>query len=160
MSVQEPTNFSAVTIDGGSPQVFSALSTTAAPVNGDPIHAQRIYSLQVTAVASQSFPVALPYGARINNVSFTPTVAPTGTTVTLQIGSTAGGSDIVAATSIKSSTQVFPVLALAASLPLTVANFASITASPSGGSTISLTVVQTGPTAVGAGTVNIDYVMA
>ena len=87
-------------------------------------------------------------------------VAPTGATVTVSVGTTVGGVDIVAAQDVKTNIQTVLGLALNAARPLLVANFASIVASSAGGSIVNVRVTQTTPTAVGNITLFFEYLLA
>lgn len=106
----------------------------------------RSVSLPVTAVANTDFTVTLP-PCNILRVTQRTTVAYTGTTVTGQVGTTSGGTEIVAAADIK---------AIASRTPAVVdANTASFT--PFAGGSIFIRIIQTGPTAVGAGRFVIEF---
>jgi hypothetical protein len=105
-------------------------------------------AITVTAVANTDFSISLPPGATILSANFYTTTAFTGTTVTAQLGSTLGALDIVAATNIKAAGYV--LLVLAATAP---ASIASEGTAPN----VFCRVIQTGPTAVGAGLLVIEY---
>ena len=100
-------------------------------------------SLVPLAQANTDFTLAIPSGCTILRATTDTTLAYTGTTVTLQLGSTAGGSELVAAVSIKAAGRVSHTLVA----PTT--GF--------GTGTLFARMVQTGPTAVGAGNLVIEY---
>lgn len=105
-------------------------------------------AMPVAATANNDFSISLPPGAAILSANFYTTVAYTGATATVQLGSSAGASDFVAATNIKSLGFVLLTLAAGAAignLPATPNVFARI--------------VQTTPTAVGNGFLVIEYLM-
>ena len=104
--------------------------------------------ITVTAVANTDFPISLPPGATILSANFYTSVAFTGTTVTAQLGSTLGASDIVAPVSVKTAGYVLFTL-------VATALIGALGPAPN----VFCRIVQTGPTAVGAGTLVIEYVM-
>ena len=103
-------------------------------------------AITVTAVANTDFSISLPPGAAILSANFYTTVAYTGATVTAQLGSTVGASDIVAATNVKAIG--FYLLTLAAG-----AVVGNLGAAPN----VFCRIVQTTPTAVGTGQLVIEY---
>jgi hypothetical protein len=106
--------------------------------------------MTVTAVANTDFSLSLPPGAQVLSSKVFTTTAFTGTTVTAQLGSTLGASDIVPATNIKAAGYV--TLAIAANAPAAIA---ALGAAPN----VFARIVQTGATAVGAATLVIEFVM-
>lgn len=108
-------------------------------------------AMTVTAVANTDFSLSLPPGAAILSANFYTTTAFTGTTVTIQLGSTLGGVDYVAATNIKPAGVV--ALALSTTAPASIGNLSATLPN------VFARIVQTGPTAVGAGSLVIEYVM-
>lgn len=106
-------------------------------------------SLPVTAVTNTDYTVSIPVGALIRSMAVYTTTAYTAVTdAKIQIGSTVGGVDYVAATSIKALGIVSLTLVAAAA-----ATFANFTAG-----TVFVRVAQSGGnTAVGNGTLVISY---
>ncbi len=102
--------------------------------------AARVVSLVPTAAASTDLTVTVPAG-HLLRISERTTVAYTGTTVTVQVGTTAGGVDVVAATDIKAIAS--------RALTLVDASTAAFTPLPAG--TLYVRIAQTGQTGVGAG---------
>lgn len=160
------TNYSSITINGDTPQIFTGSgrpagspSGTGNPVAGDPLQVVALVTVQAVATATADYPVALPYGARVIEINILQLVAPTAATTSFTAGSTVGGADVLAASSVTTSNTV-GVMAVNGPRPLTAANFASINASSVGGSIISLRNTQGTPTAVGTFLVCITYVMA
>ena len=98
--------------------------------------AARVVSLVPTAAASTDLTAG-----HLLRMSERTTVAYTGTTVTVQVGTTAGGVDVVAATDIKAIAS--------RALTLVDASTAAFTPLPAG--TLYVRIAQTGQTAVGAG---------
>ena len=117
-------------------------TATAVTVTAPLIQSQAI-SLPVTAVASTEFTMALPPCTILRATTRT-TTAYTGATATIQLGSTLGGVDIVAAVSIVSAGVVAHTVVAGA------AKFA--------GGTVFVRIAQTTPTAVGAGVLAVEYV--
>lgn len=108
-------------------------------------------ALPVTAVANTDFSLSLPPGAIILSANVYTTTAYTGATATLQLGSTLGASDVVAATNIKAAG--FVLLVIAAGAPVAIANLG---AAPN----LFARIVQTATfTAVGNGTLVVEYMM-
>lgn len=102
-------------------------------------------ALTPTAAASTDFSFTLPPNSKLVSVREVTDTAFTGTTVTVQLGSTAGGVDYVAAADIKAAavrdlTLLSPAMAALAS-PGTVFG----------------RIAQTGATAVGAGRLLVTY---
>lgn len=102
--------------------------------------ASRAVPLVPTAAASTDLTVVVPAG-HLLRISERTTVAFTGTTVTVQVGTTLGGVDIVAATDIKAIAS--------RALTLVDASTPGFTPLPAG--TLYVRIAQTGQTAVGAG---------
>lgn len=102
--------------------------------------AARSVALVPTAAASTDLTLTVPVGHMLR-ISERTTTGFTGTTVTVQVGTTAGGADVVAATDIKAVAS--------RALTLVDANTASFTPLPAG--TLYVRIAQTGQTAVGAG---------
>lgn len=100
-----------------------------------------------TAVASTDFTFVLPR-CRIVALRERTNVAFTGATVTLQLGSTAGGVDYVAAVDIK---------AKAASRTLTQVDAAADVLDNFTAGTVFGRIAQTTPTAVGSGVLLVDF---
>lgn len=106
-------------------------------------------SLPVTAVANTDIaPISVPAGKSLVRATVYTTTAYTGTTVTIQIGSSAGDASYVAAATIK-ALGVYSLTLVAAA----AAALASLPAAPN----LFVRVVQTGPTAVGAATLVLEY---
>jgi hypothetical protein len=106
--------------------------------------------MTVTAVANTDFSLSLPPGAQVLSSKVFTTTAFTGTTVTAQLGSTLGASDIVPATNIKAAGYV--TLAIAANAPAAIAALGAVP-------NVFARIVQTGATAVGAATLVIEFAM-
>lgn len=130
------TNIGAVSL-----RVLSA-SATAVAVTAPLVQSQAL-NLPVTAVASTEFTMTLP-PCTIFRATTVTTTAYTGATVTIQLGTTLGGVDIVAATTIKAQ-GLFAHTVVAAG-----AKFA--------GGTVFIRAAQTTPTAVGLGVLAVEYV--
>ena len=145
------TQFGSVVINGDTPQIFLN-GPTGNPVSGDPVSAYRLVSIQAVAQANTDFTVALPLGARIVGIKHLTTTAYTGATATIQVGTSAGGTQIAAAQDIKASADTRIPLAAGAAAPLT--------GTSAGGSVVYIRLVQGTPTAIGTGVVMIDYLMA
>lgn len=161
-----PVMFDQVQVNGNTPGIYTGSSRptgspsgTGNPVMGDPLQACALTSIQAVNAATADTSIALPLGARILSITTLVAVAATGAASGLSVGSTVGGSDIVANTSVLGTTQVILPMALNAARPLLVANFASIAASSAGGSVIWVRNTQTTPTAVGTFLLFIEYVM-
>jgi hypothetical protein len=108
-------------------------------------------ALPVTAVANTDFSLSLPPGAIVLSANVYTTTAYTGATVALQLGSTLGAADVVAATNIKATG--FVLLVVAAGAPAAIA---SLGAAPN----LFVRIIQTATfTAVGNGTLVIEYMM-
>lgn len=105
--------------------------------------------ITVTATANTDFAVPIPAGASVLSVQTYTDTAFTGTTVTLQAGSTVGGVDYIAAATIKAAGTVFHTLVAAAQQ---LGNFPAAT-------NFNIRIVQTGPTNVGHATVVIEYAL-
>lgn len=103
--------------------------------------------LSVLAQASTDFTVALPR-CRVLRATQRTNTAYTGTTVSLQLGTTAGGQEVVAAVDVK---------AQAAARALTLVATAAPGLSDFSG-TLFGRLAQTGPTAVGGGELYIEFV--
>lgn len=108
-------------------------------------------SLPVTAVANTDYPALIvPPGAAIESIVVYTTTAYTGTGVTVQIGSSAGDTSYVAATSIKSAGIVTLTPAATATAS------AALLSAPAAG--LFIRVAQSGtPTAVGAATLVVAF---
>lgn len=100
-------------------------------------------TLTPLAQANTDFTLAIPTGITVLRATTITTTAYTGTTVTLQLGSTAGGTELVAAVSVKAAGTV------AHTLVAPVVGF--------GTGTLFARLVQTGATNVGAGVCVIEY---
>ena len=107
--------------------------------------ATRSLALVPQAAANTDFTLYQGPGQVLRATALT-TTAFTGATVTVQIGTTQGGADIVAATDIKAAAAVALVLASRAANPA--------------GRTLHVRIVQTTPTAVGAGVLVLEFVPA
>jgi hypothetical protein len=105
-----------------------------------------VLTLPVTAVASTPLTLTLP-NCHILAFFQRTTTAYTGATVTLALGTTAGGVDIVAAADIKAK----------GSRTLTQVDASIDLATPFSGGTLYATIAQTTPTAVGAGQIIVQY---
>jgi hypothetical protein len=103
--------------------------------------------LSVLAQANTDFTVALPR-CRVLRITQRTNTAYTGTTVTLQLGTTAGGQEVVAAGDIKAQAAARALTLVAAAAP-GLSDF---------GGTLFGRLAQTGPTAVGAGEMYVEFV--
>lgn len=115
---------------------------------GDYIRTETLVSLPVTATANTDFVVAIPANAvAVSYTVYTTTAYTAVTDAQISIGSTAGGVDYVAATTIKAiGVYALTRVAAAAASHLTVP------------STLNVRVVQSGTaSAVGAATLAISY---
>jgi hypothetical protein len=109
----------------------------------------RVLSLVPTAATTTDLTLALP-ACRILNFRQRTTTAFTGNTVTLALGSTAGGAEFVAATDIK---------AKAANRTLTQVDTAADSLAAFAGGTLYARIAQTATvTAVGAGELVVEFV--
>lgn len=109
--------------------------------------------IQAVAQANTDFTFALPPGASFMAAKFICTTAFTGNTATLQIGSTAGGAEYVAATDIKTPAATATILVLKG-----IANTISLPALDVNGKNIYVRLVQTATfTAVGTGTLFLEF---
>lgn len=104
----------------------------------------RTLALTPTAAANTDLTLAMPAGYGLLRITFYTTTAYTGSTVTAQVGTAAGGTQVVAATNIKAAGVVSAVIAIANPLAMT-------------DQTLFVRIVQTGATAVGAGTMVVEY---
>lgn len=111
---------------------------------------QRI-ALPVTAVANTDFTISLPPGAVVMSARvYTTTAYGAATDATIQLGSAAGGSQYVAAASIKAVGV--------AALTLVNAAAAGLASFPSGSPNLFARIVQTGAaSATGAATLVVEY---
>ena len=105
--------------------------------------------LPVTAVANTDFTLSLPPGGCLFSAVVFTTTAYTGTTVTVQLGLSAGDASYVAATTIK-AIGMFP-------LTLVQAAGAGPAIMPNASPNLFIRVVQTGATAVGSSFLVISY---
>ena len=108
--------------------------------------AGRTISLVPTAAANTDLTIPIPAGHVLRILQRT-TTAYTGATATVQVGTTAGGAEVVAAADIKAVAS--------RALTLVDANTASFT--PLAASTLYVRIAQTTPTAVGAGLLIIEF---
>lgn len=154
------TSGSSFTMTGDTPAIFNPAGQTGYPIIGDPVQGARLTTIQAVALATNDTSIALPLGARILAVTALPSVAATGATSGFSVGTTVGGTDIVANTSVLGTVQIILPIALTGSKPLLVANYASIVATSNGGSIIWVRNTQTTQTAVGTFLLFIEYVMA
>lgn len=120
--------------DGGTPEGARSIVTSVV-----------LSTITPTANASTDSTVALPVGYRLLRATVQTNVAFTGATVTLQIGSAAGGAQYVAATDIKAVGNY--------QLVLTTAAMAAINAA---GGVVYVRLAQTTPTAVGSARLIIE----
>lgn len=105
-----------------------------------------VVPLAVTAVANTD--IVVPIAAcRLIRATQRTNVAFTGTTVTLALGTTAGGAELVAATDVK---------AIAASRALTLVAAAAPTMDALAAGNLHVRLAQTGETAVGAGVLLLE----
>lgn len=124
----------------------------ASGIVGKTDYIQRL-SLPVTAVTNTDYTLSVPTGATIILITVYTTTAYTGTTANISIGSAAAGAQYVAATSIAGIGVV--------QLTLVNAAAASLLSMPAGTPNLFIRIAQsTTPTAVGAGTLVIDYTQA
>ena len=120
----------------------------ASGIAGGPVVTQKI-PLPVGANANTDIgPISVPKGKTLLRASVYTSTAYTGTTVTIQIGSSAGDASYVAATTIK-ALGVYALTLVAAA----AAALGSLPATPN----LFVRIVQTGPTAVGAATLVLEY---
>lgn len=136
----------AVVAAGSSDTTVRALITQAAADTPGAV-SSRVLSLPVTAVANTDLTIPVPAG-HILRISQRTTTAYTGATVTVQVGTTVGGAEIVAAVDIKGK----------AVRQLTLVDANNDTFTPFAGGTVYVRIVQTTPTAVGAGQLIIEFV--
>jgi hypothetical protein len=109
-------------------------------------------SLVPTAAATTALALNLPTGATLLAANVYTTTAYTGTTVTVQAGSTVGAADYFAASASIKSLGVVSNLTFAT-------NVAGILSLPAGTPNFFVTITQTGPTNVGAGQLVVEYVL-
>lgn len=122
------------------------LEVGVAPALGRPVEMQ-VLSLVPTAAASTALTMTLP-ACRIVRVTQRTTTAYTGNTVTVAVGTTVGGVDIVAAATIK--TKANRVMTLVDASADILAAFA--------GGVVYVTIAQTATeTAVGAGELMVEF---
>ncbi len=107
----------------------------------------RTLNLAALAAANTDLTVAVPNPATILRAGIFTTAAYTGATVTLQLGITVGGAELMAAASIKAQGNVFATLV------------APVQSGFAGG-TVFARVVQTTPTNVGTGVLILEYLEA
>jgi hypothetical protein len=109
--------------------------------------------IAVTATANTDFPISLPPGASIDSIrAFTTAAFTAGTDAKLSVGSTVGGVDYVAQTTIAAIGV--------ASMALVNAAAASLLSLPPTSPNLYLRLTQSGTaTAVGAATILINYVL-
>jgi hypothetical protein len=108
----------------------------------------RELALPVTAVLTTDFTLAVPPGFKLLRATTFTSLAYTGNTVTLALGTTVGGAEIVAAVSIKSLGVVAHTLLPAAAFPVV-------------GGLVTARVTQTATaTVVGTGTVVLEGIAA
>jgi hypothetical protein len=123
---------------------------------GDLLRLETPVALTVTATANTDFTFTLPAGAR--GVTFrtqTTTAFGAATDATLQIGSTSGGSEYVAAVSIKATGQVTHTLVGSGT-----AGLETVTGAPGTQTTFTARIVQTGTaSATGAATLFVSFAM-
>lgn len=110
------------------------------------IGSRSIASMPVTAVANTEFTVTVPAG-RVLRITQRTTTAYTGATATVQVGTTLGGADVVAAADITGI----------ATRSLTLVNASVAAYSPFAGGTLFVRIAQTTPTAVGAGHMVFEF---
>jgi hypothetical protein len=123
------------------------LQVTGEGVTSRPVEVLAV-PLSVLAAANTDFSFALP-ACRILRMTQRTNVAFTGNTVTLQVGSTAGGVDYVAAADIKAASAARPQTLVAAAA-------ATLEAFPGG--TVFGRIVQTATfTAVGSGVLHVEF---
>lgn len=119
---------------------------------GKAVVAQRL-AMAVTAVANTDFTLSIPPGSSITSIKvFTGTAFTAVTDAQISIGSSAGDASYVALASIKAVGLV--------NLTLVAAAAAALASAPAGSPNLFMRIVQTGtPSAVGAATLVVDYVM-
>lgn len=113
-------------------------------VNGTVTVARNI-SIAATAVANTDFTIQMPDEYQLLRITNYNTTTYTGTTVTLSVGTTAGGAEIVNAHNIKPA-GVHTTTFVTTFNPTDVTN-----------RTLYLRIAQTGATAVGASVVTFEY---
>lgn len=114
-------------------------------VNGTVITARSI-SISATANTNTDFTFSMPAGYQLLRITNYNTTTYTGTTVTLSVGTTAGGAEIISAHNIKPAgvhTMGF----------VSTYNPTNVTSQ-----TLYLRIAQTGQTAIGASVVTFEYV--
>jgi hypothetical protein len=121
-------------------------------IKASAVVAQRL-AMTVTAVANTDFTMSVPPGASITSIKvFTGTAFTAVTDAQLSVGVSAGDASYVALTSIKALGLVNMALVAAAA--------AALASAPAGSPNLFIRIVQTGtPSAVGAATLVVDYVM-
>lgn len=112
------------------------------------VSAVRVLPITVTATPNTDLTIAMPTGYMLQRIVTYTTTAFTGATVTAQVGTAAGGAQVVAAANIKAAGTVAHAL---------VAGFLG-TAMNMTATTLYVRVVQTTETAVGAATMVFEYV--
>lgn len=129
------------------------LNATNITVNGGGtahgLTAQLRVPVQAVSAAATPFTIPVPVGATVNLTQFATLTAFTGTTVSGEIGSASADASYVAATSVKNGgiVTLAPVASTAAA--------AALTNTTSGG--LIFTLAQGTPTAVGSGTLIVNY---
>lgn len=111
-----------------------------------PLVAAATVTLTPTAAASTEFTVVLPK-CRIQRITTQTSTAFTGATVTAQVGTALGGAQIVAAVTVLAAGTVNHTLVAAAQAATLAAD-----------TTLFIRLAQTTPTAVGAGTMTIEFI--
>lgn len=106
----------------------------------------RSINISATAVANTDFTIPMPAGYRLLRITNYNSTTYTGATVTLSVGTAAGGTQIINAHNILPA-GVHTMAFVAAFNPTNVTN-----------TTLFLRIAQTTPTAVGASTVVFEYV--
>jgi hypothetical protein len=129
-----------------------AVTDKASGIVGKTDYFQRL-SLPVTAVTNTDYTMSVPAGATIIWIAVYTTTAYTGTTANISIGNAAAGAQYVVATSIASIGIV--------QLTLVNAAAAALLSMPAGTPNLFIRIAQsTTPTAVGAGTLVVNYTQA
>lgn len=132
-----------------------AFTTFAGPLrvgNGDTtvgtVFVARTQAIAVTATANTDIALTMPKAKIITIINFTSTAFGAATDATIQIGSTLGGVDYVAAVTIKAAGKT----------ALTFASGLSSFPTISDGATLFIRIVQTGTaSATGAATLVVEY---
>lgn len=150
-SVQNPT-FASLAVANLIPAnlAMAAMTDAASGIAVKTRFARRL-SLPVVAAINTDFTVSLPAGVTINSLKVYTTMAYTGTTANISVGSAVGGAQYVAATDISAIGVV--------TLAMVAAAAAALLALPAGSPNFFIRIAQGAtPTAVGAAVLVIEMI--